>query len=124
MEDNGINLNNKITFIDDKILVEIIDKLDNIIKDINDNDNLVNKIKDINKNLNNFINEYKKNSNDIIKYIENLKKELTEQKQINESSNNNKNNKIININSEVKEKIFQGKTNYKGKKENVEINFF
>ena len=39
---------------------------------------------------------------------------MTEQKQINESSNNNKNNKIININSEVKEKIFQGKTN-KGK---------
>ncbi len=72
MEDNDINLNNKITFIDDKILVEIVDKLENIIKDINDNDNLVNKIKDINKNLNNFINEYKKNSNDIIKYIENL----------------------------------------------------
>ena len=115
MEDNDINLNNKITFIDDKILVEIVDKLENIIKDINDNDNLVNKIKDINKNLNNFINEYKKNSNDIIKYIENLKKELTEQKQINESSNNNKNNKIININSEVKEKIFQSKTNNKGK---------
>ena len=39
---------------------------------------------------------------------------MTEQKQINESANNNKNNKIININSEVKEKIFQGKTN-KGK---------
>ena len=49
MEDNDINLNNKITFIDDKILVEIVDKLENIIKDINDNDNLVNKIKDINK---------------------------------------------------------------------------
>ena len=65
MEDNDINLNNKITFIDDKILVEIVDKLENIIKDINDNDNLVNKIKDINKILNNFINEYKKNSNDI-----------------------------------------------------------
>ena len=40
---------------------------------------------------------------------------MTEQKQINESSNNNKNNKIININSEVKEKIFQSKTNNKGK---------
>ena len=35
MEDNDINLNNKITFIDDIILVEIVNKLENILTTYN-----------------------------------------------------------------------------------------
>ena len=104
MENNIIDLNFKIPQYDDSILLEIIGKLETIIKEINDNNNLENKIRDVISIMNDYIKENKKNYDYMVGYIDNLNKEYT--KVTNKLVNINNN---ININNEVQEKIFISK---------------
>ena len=91
MEEIVINLNEKTSSNDNNLLLEIVNKLETIISEINGNEDLVNKIKDIISSMNNYIEENKKKCEEISKYKENLDKEY--KKRMNESVTIN--NKIL-----------------------------
>ena len=109
MEGNLIDLNDKFDKISDKPLLETVSKLENIINEINNDEALVNKIKDIITIMNTFIKDFKKNSEELTKYIENLN--IEHKKQINKLQKEKENKIDININNnEIQEKIFSSKS--------------
>ena len=91
MEDNIFAINNNIYSNNNNILLEIIQKLNNVIDDLNDsniNKIIINKIKDIIIIINKLINENKKNVDLIRKDIKNLDAKID--KNFKELKDNNK----------------------------------
>jgi len=90
--DNSFILNNKIYSNNNNILFEIINKLENIIKDINNNI-IINRIKDIIIIINKLINDNKKNIELIRKDIQDLYNHINNNiKELNNNINQNINN--------------------------------
>ena len=110
--DNSFILNNKIYSNNNNILFEIMNKLENIIKDIN-NDIIIKRIKDIIIIINKLINDNKKN-------IELIRKDIQD---LNNNINNNfkelKNNINQNIiNYQTKTKKYKNGDRYEGQFKN------